>query len=173
MADDVSVSTPLTTNDVTFSFTETSSPVSVSSPISVSDVLVTVNEVDNSVAVSVTDTITDVSVTVDNTTQPVSVAVTESVTTVDVNIQNVSANWAESFDTVSRNLRGFPYIVYWDGDSIDYVVFSNGITSITKTFNYTGDKLTSIVLSGDTPNGISLTKSLLYSGDKIQSVTYS
>lgn len=173
MADDVLVTTSLSVDDVAFSFTETSSPVSVSSPISVDDVLVAVNEADNSVVVSVTSEITDVSVSVDNVIQPVSVAVTEALTEVAVTVSTGAAQWTESFDTVSRNLSGLPYDVYWNGDSISSIVFNNGSSTTTKTFNYTVDKLTSIVLSGDTPDGINLTKSLSYSGDKIQSVTYS
>lgn len=44
--------------------------------------------------------------------------------------------------------------------------------NITKTLNYTGEKLTSIVLSGNTPNGISLTKTLSYTGDSLTNITY-
>ena len=173
MPDEVSVSSPLTTNDVNFSFTLVDNPVSVSSPISIDDVLVSVNDADDSVSVSVTSEITDVSVTVENVTNPISVSITEALTEVNVEVSTGSAQWTESFDTVSRNLSGYPYIVYWNGNYISSVVFNLGSSTVTKTYNYTSGKLTSIVLSGNTPSGISLVKTLSYFDNKIQSVTYS
>jgi hypothetical protein len=55
--------------------------------------------------------------------------------------------------------------------SITYAL-GGGLT-IVKTFNYTGADLTSIVLSGYTPGGISLTKTLTYSSGVLVGITYS
>jgi hypothetical protein len=78
---------------------------------------------------------------------------------------------SDSFETVSANLSAYDYTLNYNvnGDiaSIDY---SNGVT---KTFNYTGDDITSIVLSGSTPGGIELTKTLTYSSGDITSIVYS
>lgn len=79
----------------------------------------------------------------------------------------------ETFETVSKNLKGNPYTLnytMWVLTSIVYTVWAG---SITKTFNNTGDKITSIVLSWDTPDWIELTKTLIYTGDTLTSITYS
>ena len=47
------------------------------------------------------------------------------------------------------------------------------VQAITKTINRTGDKITTIVLSGATPSGISLTKTFTYTGDNITGIAYS
>jgi hypothetical protein len=80
----------------------------------------------------------------------------------------------DSFETVSKNLIAYRYTINYNVDgTVDDIVYTDGATIfITKTFNYTGDKLTSIVLSGDTPAGIDLTKTFTYTGDVITSVAY-
>ena len=81
---------------------------------------------------------------------------------------------AETYETVSKNLIGYPYVITYDGDDIDYITYDlGGGDSIVKTFNYTLGVLTSLVLSGDTPSGIDLTKTLNYTGDDLTSVKYS
>ena len=80
----------------------------------------------------------------------------------------------EEFETVSKNLKSYPYTLTYGVDGIDTIVYDlGGGLSITKTFNYTLSVLTSIVLSGDTPSGIELTKTLSYTGVDLTSVTYS
>lgn len=79
-----------------------------------------------------------------------------------------------SFEYVSKNLGAYDYTITYSGNDIDYIIYDLGAgLFITKTFNYTGNKLTSIVLSGDVPLGITLTKTLSYTGNKLTSVTYS
>lgn len=95
----------------------------------------------------------------------------------------VSANWvknyvaqnssgiAETFETVSKNLDA-------SGATLDYDVSGNltsieYLNGITKTLNYTGENLTSVVLSGSTPSGIDLTKTLSYTGENLTGVAYS
>lgn len=79
-----------------------------------------------------------------------------------------------TFETVSKNLRQYNYtLAYTAGvlEKITYVVPSIG--DITKTLNYTSGVLTSVVLSGSTPSGISLTKTLTYTSGVLTSITYS
>jgi hypothetical protein len=88
------------------------------------------------------------------------------------------ASWQETFETVAQNLKayttGFTYV---DGrvTSVTYTVPSVGIAQ--KIINYTGNKITSIVLAnvvGEAlPSGISLTKTITYTGDNITGVAYS
>ena len=81
---------------------------------------------------------------------------------------------AETYESISQNLAGYPYTITYNGDDIDYITYDlGGGESIVKTLNYTGDKLTSLVLSGDTPSGIDSTKTLNYTVDDLTSVTYS
>jgi hypothetical protein len=80
---------------------------------------------------------------------------------------------ADSFDTVSKNLKSYPWVGSYTGDQLDSLTFTIPGGTIVKTLNYTGDKLTSVVLSGNTPSGIDLTKTLSYTGDNLTGVTYS
>jgi hypothetical protein len=81
----------------------------------------------------------------------------------------------ESFETINNNLKDYPYTISYAGNDITNIVYNlGGGLEITKTFNYTGNKLTSIVLSGDTPVGLLyLTKTFTYTGNNITSVVYS
>ena len=78
---------------------------------------------------------------------------------------------AESFETVSKNLPSSDAVYSYsiNGD-LQTITYSSGVI---KTFNYTLDLLTSVVLSGTTPSGIELTKSLTYSANDLVAVTYS
>lgn len=79
-----------------------------------------------------------------------------------------------TFETVSKNLNNYPYVDTYNGEDIDYRTYDLGHgLSIVKTWNYTAGVLTSLVLSGNTPPGILLTKTFIYTGDKLTSVTYS
>lgn len=80
----------------------------------------------------------------------------------------------DQFETVSKNLRSYNYeIFYTGGGNIDYIEYSTGAGTITKTFNYGGDLIISIVLSGAIA-GIDLTKSFTYDiNDNIELVSYS
>ena len=78
---------------------------------------------------------------------------------------------SNSFETVSANLSAYNYVINYNisGD-VSTIVYSNGVT---KTLNYTGGNVTSIVLSGSTPSGISLTKTLAYTDGDVSGITYS
>ena len=75
-----------------------------------------------------------------------------------------------SFETVSSNLSNYDNTLNYNGSGdITDIVYSNGVT---KTFNYTGADITSIVLSGSTPNGIELIKTLTYTNGDVTGITY-
>lgn len=78
-----------------------------------------------------------------------------------------------SFETVSKNIKAWNYSLNYAVSNLTSIVYTSGLDSITKTFNYIGPDVTSIVLSGSTPSGISLTKTLGYSLGKLTTITYS
>ncbi len=81
-----------------------------------------------------------------------------------------SGGLSDSFETVSANLSAYDYTINYNGlGDVSSIVYSNGVT---KTFNYTGSDITSIVLSGSTPNGIELTKTLTYTNGDVTNITY-
>jgi len=80
----------------------------------------------------------------------------------------------DSFETVNKNLKAYAAVYSYSAGKIANIVYTvPPSSSITKVFNYTGDLLTSVVLSGSTPGGIQLTKTLNYSGDTVANVVYS
>lgn len=83
------------------------------------------------------------------------------------------ASWQEEFETVSKNLKSWNASFNYSSGNLVTIAYTQGAQSIIKTFNYTGENLTSIVLSGDTPGGISLTKTFLYLGGSLAGVSYS
>jgi hypothetical protein len=82
-------------------------------------------------------------------------------------------SFQETFETVSKNLKSYPYALNYISGKLTSIVYTLPVGSITKTLNYTSGILTSIVLSGDTPSGIDLTKTLTYSGSVLTGVAYS
>jgi hypothetical protein len=78
---------------------------------------------------------------------------------------------AEAFETVSKNLPSSDAAyAYSPSGDLHTITYSSGVV---KTFNYTLNLLTSIVLSGTTLSGIELTKTLTYSVNDLVAVTYS
>lgn len=85
-----------------------------------------------------------------------------------------SGGVGDFFETVSKNLKSYDYTINYSGGSISSIEYTVPSGLIVKTFNYTGDQITSIVLSGETPSGISLTKTFTYDVDgNVEQVTYS
>lgn len=80
---------------------------------------------------------------------------------------------AETFESVSKNLRSYPATYTYSSGTLTAVTYAAPGGSITKTLSYTDGKLTSITLSGGTPSGVSLTKTLTYTGDALTGVSYS
>lgn len=82
-----------------------------------------------------------------------------------------SSGISDSFETVSANLSAYDYTINYNGSGdVSSIVYSNGVT---KTLNYTGTDVTSIVLSGSTPSGITLTKTLTYTSGDVTGISYS
>ncbi|CAB4169737.1 Collagen triple helix repeat [uncultured Caudovirales phage] len=79
----------------------------------------------------------------------------------------------ENFESVSSNLNGYAATLAYVGGRLSAVTYAKPGGDIVKTLNYTGDDLTSIVLSGNTPVGIALTKTFVYSGGNLISTTIS
>lgn len=82
----------------------------------------------------------------------------------------------ESFESVSKNIKAYPYVVtYTGGGDVDYITYDlGGGMSIIKTFSYSSGNVSTIVLSDDTPAGISLTKTFTYDvNDNVDNVVYS
>jgi hypothetical protein len=82
-------------------------------------------------------------------------------------------DFPNSFETVNKNLAGRPYVVNRTSDLVTSIVYTVGAGTITKTLAYSSGLLTSIVLSGLTPSGISLTKTLSYTDGQLTGVAYS
>lgn len=80
---------------------------------------------------------------------------------------------AYTHNYVAKNLMSWDRTFVYTGDRLTSIILTDGVDTITQTFNYTGDKLTSIVLSGDTPVGIDLTKTFTYTGDTLTGEAYS
>ena len=79
-----------------------------------------------------------------------------------------------TFETVSKNLNAYPATLAYSSGNLSSITYAlGGGLTIVKTFNYTGTDLTSIVLSGYTPGGISLTKTLTYSSGNLVGISYS
>lgn len=80
---------------------------------------------------------------------------------------------AVTFETTSKNLAAWDAEFAYTLGILDTITYTDGVETIVKTFGYTGDQLTTLTLSGDTPDGIDLIKTLTYTGDELTSVAYS
>jgi hypothetical protein len=85
------------------------------------------------------------------------------------------ASIGQYFETVSKNLKSFPYTLNYTTGVLTSIVYDlGGGNYITKTLNYTTGTLTSIVLSGTLPVDVTLvTKTLNYTTGVLTSITYS
>jgi hypothetical protein len=74
----------------------------------------------------------------------------------------------ETFESVSKNLKSYPYTVNYTDNTLTSIVYSLPDNKfITKMFEYTNSLLTSVSLSGDLPSGIDTTKSLSYTVNNV------
>jgi hypothetical protein len=81
---------------------------------------------------------------------------------------------ASSFETVSKNLKGYPADLVYTNGILTSVIYDLGIgDTITKNLIYTNGMLTAITLTGTTPVGINLTKHLNYVNGILENVYYS
>ena len=80
----------------------------------------------------------------------------------------------ETFETVSRNLKSYSAVLNYTGDVLTSMVYTvPAVGTITKTLSYSSGRLVAVILSGDTPLGITLTKALTYTGDALTGIAYS
>lgn len=91
----------------------------------------------------------------------------------EIIVSSPSLDFGDSFETVSKNLQAANAVFTYSMGRLSNISYAVAAGTVVKTFNYTGDKLTSIVLSGDTPSGIELTKAFGYTVDTLTSVSYS
>lgn len=95
-----------------------------------------------------------------------------------VEVQTIGAqgpegvSYKESFESISKNIRTWDFIVEYNLGLLTKIKYTKGSLIIDKSFNYTSGKITSIVLSGDTPSGIQLTKAIGYTSGKVSSISY-
>ncbi len=82
-------------------------------------------------------------------------------------------SYAESFESVSKNIRSWDYSLTYDAGLLVAITYTSGALEIVKTLAYDAGLLSSITLSGDTPSGISLTKTLGYTSGTLTSISYS
>jgi hypothetical protein len=77
------------------------------------------------------------------------------------------------FETINRNKKSYPATYSYSGKNLSTIVYDlgNGF-SITKTFAYTGNDLTSITLSGDLPPGVATVKTFAYTNKNLTSINY-
>lgn len=85
----------------------------------------------------------------------------------------VNSNFADNFETTSKNLRSWDYDLNYTNGVLTSIVYDDGVNVITKTLGYSGGALSTITLSGDTPNGIDLIKTLSYTDGQLTGITYS
>jgi hypothetical protein len=84
------------------------------------------------------------------------------------------ADPAQTYETVNKNLKSYDASYTYSGEILQSILYTiSPVSSITKTFNYSNNVISSIVLSGSTPQGIDLTKTLNYSNGFISSIVYS
>lgn len=77
-----------------------------------------------------------------------------------------------TFESLSKNLLAYPCTIgYMDG-RVSSIVYAAPNGEIIKTVNYIDNKITSIVISGETLSE-PITKTIIYTGDSISSITYS
>jgi hypothetical protein len=74
---------------------------------------------------------------------------------------------------VNKNLKAYDAVLSYSSGVLQNITYTFSQTTIIKTFNYTDNRLTSIILSGDTPVGIDLTKTFNYTGDNLAGISYS
>lgn len=91
----------------------------------------------------------------------------------DVEWAVASGSAADSFESVSQNIGDWNKAFAYTGSDLTTITYTKLAETIVKTFNYSGGNLSTIVLSGDTPDGIPLTKTFAYSGENVSSITYS
>jgi len=99
-----------------------------------------------------------------------------------IQVKNLAGAWtdigssglSETFESVSKNIKAYPYEIAYAGGDVDTITYDLGSgLQIVKTFGYTSGDVTSVVLSGDTPTGVDLTKTISYLLGNVDNIVYS
>lgn len=90
-----------------------------------------------------------------------------------VEINNVGESWEQTFESVSKNLKTYPYALRYAAWVLTDITYALPVWPITKTFTYSEWLLVSIQLSGNIPDLTHTTKTLTYNAWVLQSITYS
>lgn len=94
------------------------------------------------------------------------------------NVDNTSdlSKDLNKFEKIAKNLRSYPHSFSYSGGKLASITYTTGPgTTIVRTFNFTGNDLTSVVLSGTLPTELGgiTTKTFTYSVGILSSVSYS
>ena len=80
---------------------------------------------------------------------------------------------ANTFEALSKNIKSYPYALVRTGSTITSIQYTTPSTDIiTKTFNYTSGKISSISITGVPLANVVYTKTLAYSGADITGASY-
>jgi hypothetical protein len=89
-------------------------------------------------------------------------------------LSGITSTIATTFETVSRNLNAYPYIINRSNDTISNVVYTvPGSGIITKTFSYSSGLITSIAIYGPAIGPKTFAKNLTYVGTSVSGASYS
>jgi hypothetical protein len=110
---------------------------------------------------------------IENSQEVYALEIVEETVTVEIGQDAVGIAAAETFETVSKNLKGFPFSLSYEGGLLERVDYTTPFGVITKTFGYTTGLLTSVELSGAVPGYIPLTKTLIFENGFLVDVSYS
>jgi hypothetical protein len=99
------------------------------------------------------------------------IRVTEQVESGDLENEIISST--QSFETLNNNLDAYPKAFSFNAGVLETITYTVPGGNIIKTLNYTSGQLTTVVFSGNVPEGIDTTKTINYSGSEITSISYS
>lgn len=80
------------------------------------------------------------------------------------------AGMAASYETVAKNLDADGAVFSYDiNGNLDMITYASGVT---KTFVYSGDDLSQVILGGSIPPGIATTKAFVYASGVLTNINY-
>jgi hypothetical protein len=89
-------------------------------------------------------------------------------------LSGITATIATTFETVSKNLNAYPYVINRLNDTISNVVYTvPGSGTITKSFTYSFGLITSIAIYGVPIGAKTFAKNLTYVGTSVSGASYS
>ena len=146
-----------------------------------SDINVTITD-DSAVNITVVDDIEtnvtieqgqDINISVEG--QEIGVTIEEAPINVSIfGGEQTTSLLGQTFETINRNMKAYPSSLSFLGGFLNTVIYDlGGGDTITKTFGYSSGVISTIILSGSVPLGISIAKSFTYESGKLKSISYS